>query len=67
VSTRVEQMLEEYIELPFPAGQQDIFGSLAIYVRKGEWSGKGEHGTAGCTHRTEAVEAGSLPRSSSAA
>ncbi|KAK4153599.1 hypothetical protein C8A00DRAFT_15200 [Chaetomidium leptoderma] len=35
VSPRVKQMLEEYIELPFPA-EPEYFGDLAIYVRKGE-------------------------------
>jgi hypothetical protein len=29
----VKKMLEEYVELPFPA-EPEYFGDLAIYVRK---------------------------------
>ncbi|KAK4232727.1 hypothetical protein C8A03DRAFT_48470 [Achaetomium macrosporum] len=35
VSPRVKQMLEEYIELLFPA-EPEYFEDLAIYIRKGE-------------------------------
>ncbi|KAK4099262.1 hypothetical protein N658DRAFT_430361 [Parathielavia hyrcaniae] len=34
VSPRVKQMMEEYIELPFPS-EPEYFGNLAIYVRRG--------------------------------
>jgi hypothetical protein len=34
VSPRVIQMMEEYVELPFPA-EDEYFGDLAIYIRKG--------------------------------
>ncbi|ROW08465.1 hypothetical protein VMCG_03213 [Cytospora schulzeri] len=33
VSPRVDQMLEDYIELPFPA-ENESFGNLAMYIRK---------------------------------
>lgn len=42
-------MIEEYIELPFPAEAKDVFGELTLYVRKGEWTGKCEDGTQGGT------------------
>ncbi|KAK4151846.1 hypothetical protein C8A00DRAFT_16789, partial [Chaetomidium leptoderma] len=34
VSSRVEQMMEEYIELPFPA-EDKYFDDVVMYVRKG--------------------------------
>lgn len=34
MSPRVEQMMEEYIELPFPA-EPKLFDDVAIYIRKG--------------------------------
>lgn len=34
VSPRVEQMIEEYIELPLPA-EDELFGNIAVYIRKG--------------------------------
>ena len=37
-SPRVRQMMEEYIEVPFPAQQH--FKDVAIYVRKGDERGK---------------------------
>ena len=39
-SPRVRQMMEEYVEVLFPAQQH--FGDVAIYVRKGD--GRGSKG-----------------------
>jgi hypothetical protein len=33
VSLRVDQMIEDYFELPFP-GDTELFGDLVIYIRK---------------------------------
>ncbi|KAL1840633.1 hypothetical protein VTJ49DRAFT_241 [Mycothermus thermophilus] len=35
VTPRVERMMEDYIELPFPPNDE-LFGDVAIYVRKGD-------------------------------